>query len=317
MATTFTPGQTISQGDLDIYLTDSGGFAANAYEVTYAIYFVDPAPPHTEVLIGPSARVPVNPQVGEYYASLQVPPSAVPGSYRIRWSFRQFAGSPVTVVVQEWTVVSPGTVVTSYTGYSLQMIRSLRVLLRDQNPDKFYHFRPPEAEGNIGSYNRVFGQVWEDAELYEYLERALDWWNMMPPMTSGVNTIDRLVTEQPAWRTAVQWQAIVHACFALSTNWVADEFDYSIGGISLSIEKSSKYQGLMDSASQQFDKAAEAKTRTVRFMRGLQQSKYGMGVKSAFGPHTGRGILSPRNFVIFPLIPVLYTILHHLSSVVA
>lgn len=165
------------------------------------------------------------------------------------------------------------------------------------SPDKFYHFRPPEAEGNIGSYNRVFGQVWEDAELYEYLERALDWWNMMPPMTSGVNTIDRLVTEQPAWRTAVQWQAIVHACFALSTNWVADEFDYSIGGISLSIEKSSKYQGLMDSASQQFDKAAEAKVRTTKFLRGLQQSKYGMGIRSAFGPNVGRGVLSPRNFV--------------------
>lgn len=91
-------------------------------------------------------------------------------------------------------------------------------------PDKFYHFRPPEAEGNIGAYNRVFGQIWEDAEFAEYLERGLDWWNMLPPNTAGLRTIDQLVVEKPEWRTAVLWQAIVHATFALSANWTADEF---------------------------------------------------------------------------------------------
>lgn len=227
MSTTFTPGETIGQGDLDIYLTDAGGFAANAYLVTYAIFYVDPGPPETEVLIGPAARVPVNPQIGEYYASLQVPPSAVPGSYRIRWSFQQYATSIVTVVVQEWKVVAPGTVAVVYSPNTQGMINKLRMLLRDSNPDKFYHFRPPEAEGNIGAYNRVFGQIWEDAELNEYLERGLDWWNMMPPMTEGLNTIDKLVIEKPAWRTAILWEAITHACFALAANWVADEFSMS------------------------------------------------------------------------------------------
>lgn len=297
MSTTFTPGETIGQGDLDIYLTDSGGFAANAYLVTYAIFYVDPGPPETEVLIGPAARVPVNPQIGEYYASLQVPPSAVPGSYRIRWSFQQYATSIVTTVVQEWKVVAPGTVAVVYSPNTQGMINKLRMLLRDQNPDKYYHFRPPEAEGNIGAYNRVFGQIWEDAELNEYLERGLDWWNMMPPMTEGMNTIDKLVIEKPAWRTAILWEAITHACFALAANWVADEFDYSIGGISLSIEKSSKYESLKQNAEGQFDKAAEAKARTVKFMRGLQQPKYGIGIKSSFGPAVGRGVLSPRNFL--------------------
>lgn len=295
MATKFTPGETIGQGDLDIFLTDSSGFAANAYEITYAIYYVDPLA--GEVLIGPLERVPVNPQLGEYYASLQVPPSAVPGEYRIRWSFRQFNGGPVTVIVQVWTVVSPGTIATVYSPNVLSMVNSLRVLLRDQNPDKFYHFRPPEAEGNIGAYNRVFGQIWEDAELYEYLQRGLDWWNTQPPNTGGLNTIDRLVTEKPEWRTAVLWDAITHACFAMSLNWVADEFDYSIGGISLSIEKSAKYESLKQNAESQFDKAAEAKARTVKFMRGLQQSKYGVGIRAAFGPAVGRGVLSPRNFI--------------------
>lgn len=297
MTVQFKPGQTIGQGDLDLYLVDGSGFPANPYQITYAIYYVNPGPPETEVLIGPSTRVPVNPQIGEFYASLQVPPSATAGNYRIRWSFQQIAGGATTTVVQEWQVVAPGTVAVVYSPRTQEMIASLRRLLRDQNPDKFYHFRPPEAEGNIGAYNRVFGQIWEDAELYEYLQRGLDWWNMMPPNTSFIDSIDKLVTDKPEWRTAVLWDAITHACFALATNWVADEFDYSIGGISLSIEKSSKYESLKQNAEGQFDKAAEAKARTVKFMRGLQQPKYGVGIRSSFGPAVGRGVLSPRNFI--------------------
>lgn len=298
MAVAFLPGSILGQGDLDIFLTDSNSIASNAYEITYAIYYVNPAPPHAEILIGSANRIPLNPSVGEYYASLQVPTNATPGNYIIRWTFRQFASSPPQQVVQEWAVVGAGTVTTP--GYSpcvSSMIMKLRVLLRDQNPDKFYHFRPPEAEGNIGKYNQVFGQIWEDAELLEYLERGLDWWNMLPPTTPDLNTLDKLCAEKSVWRTAILWEAIVHACFALSINWVADEFDYSIGGVSLSIEKSAKYESLKQNAESQFDKAAEAKKETVKFIRGLQQPKYGIGIRSSFGPAVGRGVLSPRNFL--------------------
>ena len=92
------------------------------------------------------------------------------------------------------------------------------------SPDRYYHFRPPEYEGNLNQYNQVFGQVWEDAELYQYLLRALDWWNMFPPRTGELNTLSKLYTQRPEWRTAIYWGAITHACFALATNWVADEF---------------------------------------------------------------------------------------------
>ena len=166
-------------------------------------------------------------------------------------------------------------------------------------PDKFYHFRPPEFEGDIGQYNRIFGQIWEDAELLEYIERALDWYNMFPPNTRSLDTVDKLVTERPDWRTAILWGGIVHACFALAANWVADEFDYSIGGVSLSIEKSSKYESLKQNAEGQLDKAMEAKARTVKYIRGLQQPRFGLGIRSSFGPAVGRGVLTPRNFVVW------------------
>lgn len=169
------------------------------------------------------------------------------------------------------------------------------------SPDKNYHFRPPQHEGAIDQFNRIFGRVWEDNELLEYLERGLDWWNMFPPSTRGMDTLDKLCAEYPAWRTAVMWAAITHACFAVATNWVADEFDYSIGGVSLTLERSSKYESLKQNAEGQFDKATEAKARTVKFIRGLQQPKYGVGIRSSFGPHVGRGVLSPRNFLVWPL----------------
>jgi hypothetical protein len=292
----FSPGYVLQRGDIDIFLVDGSNLPLNVYEITYALYYVDPVT-LLEILIGSATRTPVNPQIGEYYASFMVPPSATLGTYRIRWSFKQTAGSATTTVVQDFTVADKTAIVQTYTQHQMAMIWSLRVLLRDQNPDKFYKFRPPEHEGHVGQFNRVFGQIWEDAELLEYLERALDWWNMMPPETERLSTIDLLVSQKRVWRTPVLWGAIVHAATALSFNWVAEEFSYSIGGISLDIEKSSKYESLKQNAEQQLDKAAEAKLTTTKFIKGLQQSKYGLGVRSAFGPMVGRGVLSPRAFI--------------------
>jgi hypothetical protein len=298
MAIAFSPGQTIGRGDLDIFLTSAGGNATNAATISYAIYYVDPGPPEVEVLIGSAAREPVNPVVGEYYGALMVPPGAVAGDYRVRWTFQEFVNSPQQQVVQEFAVVASSAILTpQYTAQEQSMIAKLRLLLRDQNPDKFYHFRPPEHEGNINAFNQVMGQIWEDAELIEYLERSLDWFNMFPPETENINNITKLVMWKPVWRTAILWNAITHACFALAANWVADEFDYSIGGISLSLERSSKYESLKQNAEGQFDKATEAKARTVKFIRGLQQPKYGIGIRSAFGPFVGSGVLSPRHFL--------------------
>ncbi len=297
MAVAFTPGQTIGRGDLDIFLTNSNGNPANAAYIAYSLYYVDPGPPEVEVLIGTANREPVNPQVGEYYAALMVPPSGTIGTYRIRWNFRELVASPLQQVVQEFAVVASSELIaTIYTDQEQAMINSLRMLLRDQNPDRHYHFRPPEHEGQIGQFNRVFGQIWEDAELYEYLNRSVDWFDMFPPRTA-MGTLGVLVQSRPQWRTAIHWGAIVHACFALATNWVADEFDYSIGGVSLSIDKSSKYESLKQNAEGQLTLATEAKQRTEKYIRGLQQPRFGIGVRSAFGPQTAAGVLSPRAFI--------------------
>lgn len=298
MSVIFNRNQTLGRGDLDIFLTNSSGNVADAASITYALYYVDPTPPETEVLIGDPARVPENPSVGEYYASLKIPTSASYGTYRIRWTLKELVNSAEQTVVQEFEIVpSDVNAVMTMNAAEIEMVNKLRLLMRDQNPDKYYKFRPPEHEANINNYNRVFGQVWEDVELLEYLERALDWWNMQPPETESYRDMATLVNRKPAWRTPILQGAIQFAAMALQANWIVDEFDYSIGGISLSVDKSSKYEGLKSSAESMWSQSVEAKARTTKIMRGLSQPKYGIGVRSAFGPHVGKGVLSPRSFI--------------------
>lgn len=86
------------------------------------------------------------------------------------------------------------------------------------------------------------------------------------------------------------------------TNGIVAHNSYSIGGISLDIDRSSKYMDLKRNAEEQWDKLTEAKARTTKYMRGLAQPRFGRGIRSAFGPHVGKGVLSPRNFVVFPFL---------------
>lgn len=80
-------------------------------------------------------------------------------------------------------------------------------------------------------------------------------------------------------------------------NGVLVHNSYSIGGISLDIDKSSKYMDLKRNAEEQWDKLVEAKYKTTHYIKGIVQPRYGMGVRSSFGPYSGRGVLSPRNFL--------------------
>lgn len=86
------------------------------------------------------------------------------------------------------------------------------------------------------------------------------------------------------------------------TNGILAHNSYSIGGISLDIERSSKYESLKGNAESKFTEGTEAKATTTRFIRGLKQSKYGLGIRSSFGPSVGRGVLSPRNFLVLPFL---------------
>ena len=225
MSVVFTQGETLGRGDLDIFMSNAQGNPINVYEINYAIYYVDPNT-QQEVLIGSSARTPVNPSVGEYYASLLIPANAAPGDYTIRWLFRETATSAQEGAVQEFGVVTPAseTTASEYSDCVSDLIRKMRFLTRDNNPDRNYRFMPPEGEGTVGCYNQVFGYIWTDEEFAEYLEMALWKWNMQPPETEELRSIERLCQMKPSWKAALLWGALVNAAQALAYQWTVDEF---------------------------------------------------------------------------------------------
>lgn len=297
-STSFYKGQQLGRNDLNIFLAGVDGTPEDAAEISYAVYDFTLK---SEVLLGSPERVPAHPSTGEYYASLVVPLDANIGEYRIRWTFREVLGGPVQQVLMGFSVIDKVTPSDNFfplTHIERDLGRRLRILLRDNNPDRNYHFRPPAHEETVSQFSRVFGFIWEDDELKEYLERSLDMIIAAPPRTP-FQSVDNMVSFKPEWKTLLLTGAMIHALQALRLNWIADEFGYSIGGTSLDLEKSSKYEAAQQIANEQFEKQLERAKATVNVIKGIQQPRFGVGIRSSFGPYTGRGVLSPRKFVGF------------------
>lgn len=91
------------------------------------------------------------------------------------------------------------------------------------------------------------------------------------------------------------------------TNGILAHNSYSIGGVSLDIEKSGKYESAYNVVKDSWESQLERAKQTVKSIKGLKQSRYGVGIRSAFGPAAGRGQLTPQKFVGF-VIPFLLTL---------
>jgi hypothetical protein len=293
MAVAFMRGTTTGPNDLLITVRDSSSALIDPYSLTYAVFDYTTG---VEVLIGSPVNTPLQISTGNYYADVVIAADANIGLWRIRWTIQETAVSPVYQSVQEFQVVGSN-VVTSVTGDVNfdALIHSLRIILRDNNPDRNYRLRPPSSEKFIQGQTQVFGFIWEDEELVEYLYMAVDDFNSRPP-TTGI-TMNSLWGAERRWRTSVILRAAAFACFAIAMNWIADEVSYSISGVSLDIEKSSKYQSMKDQYINEYDKLVEANKRSIKIIKGLQQARYGIGVSSALGPMNRPGVQSRRNLI--------------------
>ena len=221
MAVAYHRGHTLTDSDLKILIRNGSGVLVDPYYIRYALYDVTTG---LEVLIGPPDRIPATSGSGQYYADSTIPLDANIGDWVIRWNFRETPTSPMVEAVQEFNIVGDEIAV-SVTGSDNGdlLVRRLRILLRDNNPDRNYRFRPPASEQFLQAQAKVFGYIWEDEELYEYILMAIDDFNTAPPISSlTINSMpDR-------WRTAILLRAGAFACFAITANWIADE--YSVQG---------------------------------------------------------------------------------------
>lgn len=290
MSVAYQPGQTLTKEDLKIVIRDNSGNLVDPYYIRYSMFDYTTG---VEVLIGAPDQIPATTGVGQYFVSTTMPLDSNIGDWVVRWNFRETIGAPLVQVVQEFNIVAKDvkTDITSEDAEQL-LIRRLRIILRDNNPDRNYRFRPPASEKFIQAQAQVFGYVWEDYELYEYLLMAVDYFNTAPPVTgiSLLNTPER-------WRAVVLLKAASLACGAVALNWIVDEYSYSISGVSLDLEKSSKYQSMKDSFEAEYDKLLEMAKRSIKIAVGLKQPRYGVGISSALGPYSRPGVQSRRNFV--------------------
>jgi hypothetical protein len=299
MPVLFRRGQELKRGDLALLLKAKDGTPKNAAQISYSLYDFTTG---VEVLIPPGNRTPENPAIGEYFANLLIPLDANLGTMRIRWKFREYLNYKEIEIVQEFAIVDNQVTAISnndcFTAIENDLVRGLRILLRDANPARNYHFTPPAGEESVNKFTRVFGFIWEDVELLEFLRVSNDGINMYPPQTFYAS-LDQLIQQHRNWRTLLLTGAMVYAIQALTLNWILDEFTYSIGGVNLDLEKSSKYQSMMNDANERFKEFVENAKATVKVATGLRHSKFGVGIRSSFGPSVGRGSLTPRRFIGF------------------
>jgi hypothetical protein len=125
-------------------------------------------------------------------------------------------------VVQEFEVVDQVTA-PLYSTTEQDFIRRMRLRLRDNSPDRNYRFRPPTHESTINQFNKVFGYIWTEEELSDFLTAGLDMVAAAPPYT-GFSSVEQLMQTYPQWRTLVLNGAMMQALFALQINWSAEEF---------------------------------------------------------------------------------------------
>jgi very-short-patch-repair endonuclease len=72
---------------------------------------------------------------------------------------------------------------------------------------------------------------------------------------------------------------------------------YSISGVSLDIDKSSKYQAVKEEYNAMYDQLVEQNKLSIKIIKGLRQFRYGIGVTSALGPMSRPGVQSRRNLL--------------------
>jgi len=220
MAVAYLRGTTTGPNDLSITVTDSSNTKIDPFRLEYAVFDVTTG---LEVLMGSPVNTPARVSVGQYYAQVIIPADANIGDWLIRWTIQEHATDPVYQSVQLFNVIGSN-MIPSFTGDPNfdKLLHTFRVLLRDNNPDRNYRFRPPESEKFIQGQTQVFGYIWEDEELVEYIYMAVNDFNTRPPVT-GIDVADLWGSER-RWQAPVLLRACWWACYAVAMSWIANEF---------------------------------------------------------------------------------------------
>ena len=272
-------GDSTSKDNLNVFIYDRSGSLKDPYSITFSLYDCTSG---SDVLISPADRVPIKFAVGSFYGPWRIPDAQNIGTHKVIWTVKETAASTAVSTTEQFEIVSRLTIVDEdYPEPIKRMIKKLRIRLRDVNPDRDFHFAPPESENKIAGFTETRGYKWPDEQLVNHLEDAANYVNLIPPATDY-----ELIDYPRAWEPMLMMEAQVYALYDLSILWAGEEFQYSLGGVSLDINRSDKYSNLAGKMQDMVDHRLEAAKKRILITKGLRQSRYTYARGAALGPWT-------------------------------
>jgi hypothetical protein len=220
-------------------------------------------------------------------------PTTWSGVFRLVWYLQQYPTSSVDQVFEDFVVQSVNPLDPAFEAPSMlvgktlsiasalndpaiyaKAIKYVRHLLRDDNPDRNYHFRPPTPGRVVAGFTTRVGYIWMDEDILLNLDISISKLNTWNPMNYTAWTLDSIPMD---WGKAAAIGAASLCLLGESARWTADEFSYSLNGVSLDISKSSMYQSLGQTYDQQFTTWAPLITANRPFSAGLRQQRWLLG----------------------------------------
>jgi hypothetical protein len=259
-----------------------------------------PLPPEGSTLASQPQQAPIRASMGTFYAQFTIPVTWR-GVYKIVWTLVQYAGScPANYVHMDFIVQTVDPADPAFEAPSMiigqapnilnnaailglggitpqqasKAVRFVRELISDTNPDRNYHFRPPTPGKVVSNFTTRVGFIWLDSTILVNLAVTISKLNLYNPMTFYNWT---LATIPADWGNIAAIGAASLCLSGESARWAADEFGYSLNGVSLDINKSALYQSLAQTYDQQFSTLAPLVTANRPFSAGLRQQRWLLG----------------------------------------
>lgn len=276
-------GKTLAPGDLSLMVRDSSNAPVTPTSLNYTIFAKD-ADGNTSLISQPRLQ-PVMQELGLYYVSMTLPTSWADGDYQLVWYLQQTPGEAEVQILEDFSIlaVKPGTgsleapsvlmaKKLQVTEKVADLVMSVRELLSDTNPDRNYHFRPPTAAKTVAGYTTRVGYIWTDQTILRFLKLAIAQINTANPKNLYSYKVETIPDDN--WGQAAALGAAAKCLTAEAARWIADEFGYSLNGVSLDLEKSAKYQGLGEQYNSEFKEWMVPLTANRPASVGLRQMKF-------------------------------------------
>jgi len=252
-----------------------------------------PLPPVDIQLAGQPQCVPTRVSQGAYYVPITIP-TTWKGVYRLVWNIQMYPNCPVDTVVEVFVVQSidpldpafeaPSVIIAvpesiasagnSTPAMFAKAVMYVRELLSDTNPDRNYHFRPPTPGRVVAGYNTRVGYIWLDGTILMFLDISISMLNLYNPMNLYNWTLDTIPAD---WGRIAALGAAAFCLQAEGDRWAADQFQYSLNGVSLDVNKADLYSGLGTTLMTQFNTMAPLVTANRPFSAGLRQQRWLLG----------------------------------------